>query len=139
MTKTPSTPTHPNPTIVKAVVNSRHQQAQSQGRAERDAVRRQQVALREMERWDVARETRPHTPNLARDVLRADDAAATIRDEPTMAEAVTAIRVPAPRDYAADDDSFVDRETIQAARYLAVALTLLAAFFSGLALGFALA
>jgi len=126
MTKTPSTPTHPNPTIVKAVVNSRHQQAQSQGRAERDAVRRQQVALREMERWDVARETRPHTPNLA-------------RDEPTMAEAVTAIRVPAPRDYAADDDSFVDRETIQAARYLAVALTLLAAFFSGLALGFALA
>lgn len=67
------TQTTKTPAVVKATVSSRCQQAQPQARAERDAVRRHQKALREIERWDVARETRPHTPNLARDVLRADE------------------------------------------------------------------
>jgi hypothetical protein len=37
-------------------------------------IRRHQAALKQIERWDVARELRPHTPRLAADVLRRDEA-----------------------------------------------------------------
>lgn len=63
----------PNPAVVKATVSARVQQAQSQARTDRDAVRRHQKALREIERWDVARETRPHIPALAKEALGRDE------------------------------------------------------------------
>jgi len=62
-----------NPIITGVVVESRVNARQAQGRAEREAVRRHQAALREIERWDIAREIRPHIPRLANDILRQDD------------------------------------------------------------------
>jgi hypothetical protein len=59
-----------NPVIVETRVSAR----QAQGRAERDLIRRHQAALREIDRWDIARESRPHIPRLANDILRQDDA-----------------------------------------------------------------
>ena len=58
--------------VASATATSRTQQRQGQERADRAAVHRHQVALREIERWEVAREARPHTPALAQDVLRRD-------------------------------------------------------------------
>lgn len=80
----------PNPAVVKATVSSRVQQAQSQARAERDAVRRHQKALREIERWDVARETRPHIPALAKEALGRDES-------PDVMKAIQALAGPGPR------------------------------------------
>jgi hypothetical protein len=59
-----------NPVIVKTTVSTK----QAVGRAERDLIRRHQAALKQIDRWDVAREMRPHTPKLANEVLRRDEA-----------------------------------------------------------------
>ncbi|MCU0807927.1 MAG: hypothetical protein MUC53_08315 [Candidatus Contendobacter sp.] len=56
-----------NPVIVNATVSAK----QSIGRAERDLIRRHQAALKQIERWDVARELRPHTPRLAAEAARS--------------------------------------------------------------------
>lgn len=50
-----------NPVITGMTVSTRD----SIGRTERDLILRHQAALREIERWDMARELRPHTPRLA--------------------------------------------------------------------------
>lgn len=80
----------PNPAVVKATVSARVQQAQSQARTDRDAVRRHQKALREIERWDVARETRPHTPRLAKEALDLDES-------PDVMKAIQALAGAGPR------------------------------------------
>jgi hypothetical protein len=59
-----------NPVIVSATVSTK----QSMGRAERDFIARHDKAMKEIERWDIARELRPHTPRLANEVLRMDEA-----------------------------------------------------------------
>lgn len=56
-----------NPIIVKTTVTTK----QAVGRAERDLIRRHQAALKQIERWDVARELRPHTPRLAAEAARS--------------------------------------------------------------------
>jgi len=55
-----------NPVITKATVTTK----QAVGRAERDLIRRHEAALKQIERWDVARELRPHTPRLANEAAR---------------------------------------------------------------------
>ncbi|MCU0808645.1 MAG: hypothetical protein MUC53_12165 [Candidatus Contendobacter sp.] len=56
-----------NPVIVKSTVSTK----QSIGRAERDLIRRHQAAMKQIDRWDVARELRPHTPRLAAEAARS--------------------------------------------------------------------
>lgn len=61
------------PVITKSTVTSRAIQRASQANADKSAELRHQAALREIERWDVARKTRPHVPAIANDLLRKDD------------------------------------------------------------------
>jgi len=61
------------PVITKSTVTSRAIQRASQANADKSAELRNQAALREIERWDVARKTRPHVPAIASDLLRNDD------------------------------------------------------------------
>ena len=56
-----------NPVIVKTTVSTK----QAVGRAERDLIRRHEAALKQIERWDIARELRPHTPRLAAESARS--------------------------------------------------------------------
>jgi hypothetical protein len=56
-----------NPTIVNATVTTK----QAVGRAERELIRRHEAAAKQMDRWDVARELRPHTPRLAAEAARS--------------------------------------------------------------------
>jgi hypothetical protein len=51
-----------NPIIIRATVTNR---------AERDLIRRHEAALKQIDRWDVARELRPHTPRLAAEAARS--------------------------------------------------------------------
>jgi hypothetical protein len=51
-----------NPVIINATVTNR---------AERDLIRRHEAAMKQIERWDVARELRPHTPRLAAEAARS--------------------------------------------------------------------
>jgi hypothetical protein len=57
-----------NPCITKTVVTTRQQAI---GRAERDLIRRHEAAMKQLDRWDVARELRPHTPRLAAEAERS--------------------------------------------------------------------
>jgi hypothetical protein len=59
--------------VVRSVVTRRN--AAAVRAADAALVRRHQAALREIERWEVARQSRPHVPMLANDVLRRDDLA----------------------------------------------------------------
>jgi hypothetical protein len=56
-----------NPVIVKATVSAK----QAVGRAERELIRRHEAAAKQIDRWDVARELRPHTPRLAAEAVRS--------------------------------------------------------------------
>ena len=128
----------PNPAVTQARISARSAQ---------DAERRAAVANREITRWDVAHEHRPHTPALAREwtereaitaAQRVVEVCAEIRASqppaPTMDEVVEQIRLK-PRPAA---PHFVTPDVIRLAQRLPVALGLLAVFFAGLALGRAL-
>lgn len=65
--KKPSSPS----SVVRSQVDSRQA---ALGKAERDLIRRHQAAAREIERWDMARELRPHTPRLAKEAMDQDEA-----------------------------------------------------------------
>lgn len=60
--------------ITQVTVERRDDPLQALGRAERDLIRRHQAAMKQLDRWDVARELRPHTPKLVNEILRRDDA-----------------------------------------------------------------
>lgn len=68
-------PKTPLTVVAQATVASRTEHRRSIARAEREVIRRHQIELREIERWEVAREIRPHIPQLTNDVLRRDDVA----------------------------------------------------------------
>lgn len=124
----------PSPAITQARISTRSAQ---------DAERRAAVANREIIRWDVAHEHRPHTPALAREwteqeamtaAQRVVEVCASQPPAPTMDEVVEQIRIK-PRPEA---PHFVTPDVIRLAQRVAVALGLLAVFFAGLALGRAL-
>ncbi len=48
--------------ITQVTVERRDDPLQALGRAERDFIRRHQAAMKQLDRWDVARETRPLAP-----------------------------------------------------------------------------
>lgn len=128
----------PNPAITQARISTR---------SAHDAERRAAVANREITRWDVAYDHRPHTPALAREwtereamtaAQRVIEACAEIHSSqnpaPSMDEVVESTKLK-PRPAA---PHFVTPDVILLAQLLPVALGLLAAFFAGLALGRAL-
>jgi len=51
-----------NPTIIRATVTTS---------AERELIRRHEAAAKQIDRWDIARELRPHTPRLAAELARS--------------------------------------------------------------------
>lgn len=130
----------PSPAVAQARVNTR---------SAADAERRAAVANREIIRWNVAHEHRPHTPALAREwtereamtaAQRVVEVCAEIRASqppaPSMDEVVEQIRIkphqktPLPH--------FVTPDVIRFAHRLEIAFVLFAAFCAGLALGNAL-
>lgn len=133
----------PNPAITQVRISTRSARDAERRAAERRAA----VANREITRWDVAYDHRPHTPALAREwtereamtaAQRVVEGCAEIRASqnpaPSMDEVVESIKLkPRPA-----TPHFVTPDVILLAQLLPVALGLLAAFFAGLALGRAL-
>lgn len=122
-------------------------QARISTRSAHDAERRAAVANREITRWDVAHDQRPHTPALAREwtereaitaAQRVAEVCAEIRashpQAQTMEEVVEQIRIK-PRPEA---PHFVTPDVVLLAQRVAVALGFMTAFLAGLALGAAL-
>ena len=128
----------PSPAVAQARVNTR---------SAADAERRAAVANREIIRWNVAHEHRPHTPALAREwtereamtaAQRVVEVCAEIRAShppaPTMDEVVESIKLK-PRPTA---PHFVTPDVIRMAERLPALIGVLAVFLAGLALGNAL-
>lgn len=122
-------------------------QARISTRSAHDAERRAAVANREITRWDVAHEHRPHTPALAKEwadreaitaAQRVVEVCAEIRasqpPDQTMDQVVESIKLK-PRPAA---PHFVTPNVVLLAQRLAVCLGLMAVFLAGLALGAAL-
>lgn len=128
----------PNPAVTQARISTR---------SAHDAERRAAIANRELIRWGVAHEHRPHTPALAREwtdrealtaAQRVVEVCAEIRASqnpaPSMDEVVESIKLK-PRPAA---PHFVTPDVIRFAHRLEIAFVIFAAFCAGLALGAAL-